>query len=129
MRLRAGRPDLAVYAHLFGVPGASATSTVTVTFLGVSTLLISDGSSAVHTHFDHALDSGVVAELTGAALVGGRSAANVGRGAGLAENRILVANHGDALDLGTFTVEFLESEHCPPDRFPGTIDAPLRPPA
>jgi len=33
------------------------------------------------------------------------------------------------LTLDDFTVTFLESEHCPPDRFPGTIDDPLVPPA
>ena len=38
----------------------------------------------VHTHFDHALDSALVADRTGAQLVGGESAANVGRGHGLA---------------------------------------------
>ena len=37
----------------------------------------------VHTHYDHALDSAVVAERTGATLIGGESAANVGRGRGL----------------------------------------------
>ena len=37
----------------------------------------------VHTHFDHALDSALVADRTGAQLVGGESAANVGRGHGL----------------------------------------------
>ena len=42
----------------------------------------------VHTHFDHAMDSAVVAERTGALLVGGESTANVGRGHGLPEDRI-----------------------------------------
>src|SRR4051812_8027439 len=35
----------------------------------------------VHTHFDHALDSAVVARRTGAELAGGLSATMVGRGA------------------------------------------------
>ena len=35
---------------------------------------------------------------------------------------------GEPLVLGAFTVTFLESEHCPPDRFPGRIEAPLVPP-
>src|SRR5581483_10179055 len=132
MRLRAGRPDLGRYAHRFSVPVAESSAPLTVTWLGVSTLLIDDGTSTlltdgffsrpslarvglgkvapsagrvdgclarlkltrleavvpVHTHFDHALDSALVADRTGARLVGGESAANVGRGYGLAEDRI-----------------------------------------
>ncbi len=37
----------------------------------------------VHTHYDHALDSAAVADRTGAVLLGGASAAQIGRGAGL----------------------------------------------
>ena len=36
----------------------------------------------VHTHFDHAMDSAVVAERPGARVVGGTSAVQVGRGRG-----------------------------------------------
>jgi L-ascorbate metabolism protein UlaG (beta-lactamase superfamily) len=170
MRLKPGRPDLDNYAHLFDVP--VSTGSLGITFLGVSTLLIDDGESAVltdgffsrpsllrvglgsvapdtgrisaalgragvtrldavvpvHTHFDHALDSAVVADRTGALLVGGGSAANVGRGHGLAEDRLRVVRSCESLSVGTFTLTFIESHHCPPDRFPGTIDEPLVPP-
>lgn len=83
----------------------------------------------VHTHFDHALDSAVVAERTGARLVGGESAANLGRGHGLPGEQVVVARRGEPLVLGSFEVTLFESDHCPPDRCPGTIDEPLRPPA
>ncbi|MEU9506813.1 MBL fold metallo-hydrolase [Micromonospora sp. NPDC048170] len=83
----------------------------------------------VHTHFDHVMDSATVALRTGALLAGGRSAANVGRGAGLAEDRIHVVTPHEPMPLGAFTLTFVESEHCPPDRFPGTITEPLTPPA
>src|ERR1700759_263953 len=82
----------------------------------------------VHTHFDHALDSALVADRTGAKLVGGESAANVGRGHGLPENRLVVAVSGEPIRLGAFEVTLIESHHCPPDRFPGVIDTPLVPP-
>jgi L-ascorbate metabolism protein UlaG (beta-lactamase superfamily) len=82
----------------------------------------------VHTHIDHALDSALVADRTGARLVGGESAANVGRGYGLREDRLVVATSGEPIRLGAFDVTLVESHHCPPDRFPGTIDAPLTPP-
>ena len=83
----------------------------------------------VHTHFDHALDSAVVAQRTGALLLGGESAANLGRGAGLADDRLRVAASGDSVSVGEFTVTLIESEHCPPDRFPGQISTPFAPPA
>lgn len=47
MRFRPGRPDLAAYADRFDVPPADGGPSVT--FLGVSTLLFSDGDSAVLT--------------------------------------------------------------------------------
>src|ERR1700720_3322222 len=105
MRLKLGRPVLEDFAKRFDVPPADAGTPLTVTWLGVATLLISDGESAlmtdgffsrpslaavavkrvepsleriigclerarvrtldavipVHTHYDHVLDSAVVA--------------------------------------------------------------------
>lgn len=82
----------------------------------------------VHTHFDHALDSAVVAARTGACVVGGESAANIARGQGLPTDRIVVAEPGVELTFGSFAVKLIESHHCPPDRFPGVISAPVVPP-
>lgn len=172
MRLKPGRPDLAPYARFFDVPSATPQSPVTVAWAGVSTLLVSDGTSAVltdgffsrpdllsvglrkltpslpridgslarlgidkleavlpvHTHFDHAMDSAVVADRTGAKLVGGSSTAQVGAGGGLAADRIVTVTPGEAEILGAFEVTLFESEHCPPDRFPGVITTPVVPP-
>lgn len=172
MRLKFGRPDISRYADRFDVPAAQDDSSLKATWMGVSTLLLDDGSSAlmtdgyfsrpalaqvaagkvspsqarvdgclarakvsrlaavipVHTHIDHALDSGLVADRTGALLVGGESAANVGRGYGLPEDRLVVAVSGKPISLGAFEVTLVESHHCPPDRFPGVIDVPVVPP-
>src|SRR6202451_1076527 len=86
------------------------------------------GGVTVHTHFDHALDSALVADRTGARLVGGESAANIGRGYGLAEGRIVVADSGAPIRLGSFDLPLIESRHSPPDRFPGNIPEPVVPP-
>jgi L-ascorbate metabolism protein UlaG (beta-lactamase superfamily) len=83
----------------------------------------------VHTHYDHVLDSAVVAERTGAVLLGGTSAANVGRGHGLPSERVVVAEPGVTTRWGHYDVTMIPSEHCPPDRYPGRIDAPVVPPA
>lgn len=172
MRLKAGRPDLGDYAAYFDTPAATADSPVTVTWAGVTTLLVDDGDCAlmtdgffsrpsllavglrrlspsqpridgclarlgvdrltavlpVHTHFDHAMDSAVVAERTGALLVGGNSAAQVGRGGGLPEDRLTVVDPGQPITVGNYDVTLVDSGHCPPDRFPGTITAPVVPP-
>ena len=175
MRLKPGRPDLRAHADRFDVPAAHGH--LGVTFAGVSTLLIDDGTTGiltdgyfsrpgllrvglgriapdrarigaclqrllaasptvvgldavvpVHSHFDHALDSGEVARSTGATLVGGPSTANVGRGAGLPEEQMLVLAPGAHWGRGAWSVRMIASEHCPPDRFPGEITAPVVPP-
>jgi L-ascorbate metabolism protein UlaG (beta-lactamase superfamily) len=81
-----------------------------------------------HTHFDHAMDSAVVAHRTGAVLVGGESVANVGRGAGLVEDLIQVVTAGEPVSFGGFTLTLIGSRHCPPDRYPGLITEPVVPP-
>lgn len=172
MRLRLGRPDLGDYAKHFDAPAAAPSSPLSVTWAGVTTLLVDDGTSAVltdgffsrpglitvgagrltpslpridgslarlgierldavlpvHSHFDHVMDSAVVAGRTGAVVVGGRSTANVGRGGGLAEDRVVIATPGQPVPLGAFDVTLVEGHHCPPDRFPGSISAPVVPP-
>lgn len=165
MRLRPGRPDLADYARFFDLPAAGP-APLTITWAGVTTLLIDDGTSAimtdgffsrpsllrvglgriapsapridgclarlgvrtlaavlpVHTHFDHAMDSAVVADRTGAQLVGGASVTHLGH------DRTVVATPGNPECLGAFDVTLIAGEHCPPDRFPGSITAPVHPP-
>lgn len=174
MRLKLGRPDLTNYAARFDTPAAE--DGFSVTFLGVASLLVDDGTTAVmtdgffsrpaiprvllrpiapdhtridaalrrlgfdragrrlavvtpvHSHFDHAMDAAVVAERTGAVLAGGESTANVGRGAGLDPARITVVTPGEPRSYGAFTLTHIESDHCPPDRFPGPILEPVVPP-
>src|SRR4029077_5054823 len=172
MRLKRGRPDLSKYTSSFDSPAAAADAPLTVTWAGVTTLLIDDGTSAlmtdgffsrpgllevglrrlspsapridgcltrlgvdrleavlpVHTHFDHAMDSAVVADRTGARVVGGTSAAEVGRGHSLPDDRIVVATPGEPINLGAYDVTLIEAEHCPPDRVPGVIREPVVPP-
>ena len=85
----------------------------------------------VHSHYDHAMDAPYVAKWTGAQLVGSMSTANVGRGAGLPDDRITEATAGQPMTFGRFSVTLLESRHVPTGRFlmPGEISAPLTPPA
>jgi L-ascorbate metabolism protein UlaG (beta-lactamase superfamily) len=172
MRLKFGRPSMSDFTNRFDTPPAERDAPLRVTWLGVATLLIDDGTSAlmtdgffsrpglgtvvlrrvepsleriigclerarvntleavlpVHTHYDHALDSAVVTGRTGAKLVGGESAANIGRGYELPEDRLVVAKSGEPMTFGAYEVTLIESEHSPPDRYPGEITEPLVPP-
>ena len=171
MGRRWGRPDISRYADRFDVPAADGG--LSVTFLGVASLLVSDGTSAVltdgffsrpslrrvllgriapdpgriqemlgragvtavdavvpvHTHYDHALDSATVAAATGARLLGGASAAQIGVGGGLPQDRITLVTPSRPVACGRFTLTLVESAHCPPDRYPGVIEHPVVPPA
>jgi L-ascorbate metabolism protein UlaG (beta-lactamase superfamily) len=173
MRLKPGRPDLGAYRDRFTVPAAAGDAPLSITWLGVATLLIDDGTSRVltdgffsrpslpavalrklapstarvdgcltragitelaavipvHTHYDHALDTALVAERTGARVIGGESAAFIARGYGLADDRIVVATSGVPMSVGAFDVTLIESHHCPPDRFPSVITEPVVTPA
>jgi L-ascorbate metabolism protein UlaG (beta-lactamase superfamily) len=84
-----------------------------------------------HSHFDHGMDAGVVAKLTGATLLGSESTANIGRGNGLAEAQIRVIQPGVAMQIGTFKVTFIESRHAGATGGAptGDITQPLIPPA
>jgi L-ascorbate metabolism protein UlaG (beta-lactamase superfamily) len=94
--------------------------------LGVERL---DAVLCAHSHMDHALDAPLVAELTGAQLIGSASTANVGRGWGLPEERLDVVGDGDVRRFGDVGCTFVRVPHTPADPVPGTIDAPLVPPA
>jgi L-ascorbate metabolism protein UlaG (beta-lactamase superfamily) len=170
-------PELAPYeAHLMTtrVPDSVTRARgLTVTFLGVATLLFDDGETAiltdgfftrpglvslltrirpdsaiirkeldragitrlaavipVHSHYDHAMDAPFVAKWTGAELLGSTSTANIGRGAGLPDDRIRVPALGETISYGRFTVTLLRSAHVPsPAPMAGEITAPLTPPA
>lgn len=82
-----------------------------------------------HAHYDHALDCAEVCRQTGAALIGSSSTLNIGRGAGLPEERLCLAKAGSSFVWGAFRVTFLPWRHSFPRFYPGEISAPLIPPA
>ena len=83
----------------------------------------------VHSHYDHVMDAPLVAELTGAELVGSESTANVARGWPLPEERIRIVEAGSVLRFGRFAVTLLPTLHFPHGMALGEIGAPLTPPA
>lgn len=86
----------------------------------------------VHSHYDHALDTGVIALQTGADVLGSMSTANIARGAGVPEQQITEVVPDREYQYGRFTVKFYASRHAPlvddGPPHPGSIDTPLTPP-
>ena len=88
----------------------------------------------VHSHFDHAMDAGAIANRTNALVLGSSSTAQIARGAGVPEDQILVAEPRTEYEFGRFTVQLIRSTHAPVGwngsiPLPGDIDAPLVMPA
>ena len=84
----------------------------------------------VHSHFDHAMDVGAIANRSSASILGSESTANIARGAGVPEDQIVVAEPGEAYAFGQFTVTVLRTLHAPVGLrgevpIPGSIDEPL----
>ena len=83
----------------------------------------------VHSHYDHALDSPIVAARTGALLIGSESSANIARGYNFPEDRIRIVNDGQTMTFGRFKITFIISEHLPTKFAHGKISEPLKPPS
>lgn len=161
------------------VAGEASVTDVTVTWLGVSTLLFDDGDTQllidgfisrptltdillgrdvsndvptinavmhdygmrrlaaiipVHSHFDHAMDIGAIANRSSASILGSESSANIARGSGVPEDQILVVEHGQLYEFGQFSVALFEVPHAPiawrgTTPMPGSVDEPLQLPA
>lgn len=131
---------------------------VTVTWLGVTTLLFDDGETQIlidgffsrpsladillgrpvendaagidhalnefrvrrlaaiiplHSHFDHAMDVGAIANRSSASILGSESTAQVARGAGVPEDQITIIAGKQTFQFGNFTVTLLPSIHAP----------------
>ena len=143
------------------------------TFLGVTTILLADGETAImtdgffsrpglekalegavapdteridhalrtagvtrlaailtaHSHHDHAMDSAVVAEKTGARIIGSESTRNIARGAAFPDDMVSVIEGGESFTFGRFRVQAIRSPHSRHALFKGEVTAPLHTPA
>lgn len=87
-----------------------------------------------HSHFDHAMDVGHVANRTTAVILGSESTANIARGARVPVDQYQILADGETRQFGNFTVKLIASTHAPigfagEAFFPGVIDQPLLQPA
>ncbi len=88
----------------------------------------------VHSHFDHAMDVGHLANRTSAVILGSESTANIARGADVPVNQYQILADGETRQFGEFAIKLIASVHAPigqndQEYFPGVIDMPLRQPA
>lgn len=65
----------------------------------------------LHTHYDHAMDAPIVAQRTGALLIGSASALHIGRGLGLPAAQMQAVVPQQTIALGKFSVQFIASRH------------------
>jgi L-ascorbate metabolism protein UlaG (beta-lactamase superfamily) len=178
-RLWQDRPAVADFGWPTATPARDTNAAVTVTWLGISTLLFDDGDTQIlidgtftrirvtdiaplqtissdvatinhalskyridrlaaivpaHSHFDHAMDIGYIANRTSAVILGSQSTANIAKGAGVPVDQYQTLADGEIRQFGNFTITLLASRHAPIGTdgeawFPGSIDSPLRQPA
>jgi L-ascorbate metabolism protein UlaG (beta-lactamase superfamily) len=173
-------PGLSDVQSLFWQKAAPAGTPVKVSFLGVSTVLLDDGETALltdgffsrpdkmavflrkvepdtqaiadglqrahialagategskltaviplHSHYDHVMDAPEVAKRTGAVLLGSSSTLMVGKGWGLADTQMQLAEMRKPYRFGRFTVTLYPALHAPTGFTGGVIDRPLIPP-
>jgi L-ascorbate metabolism protein UlaG (beta-lactamase superfamily) len=173
------RPDVAELAWPVAESSSKSAEQVTVTWLGITTLLFDDGETQIltdgtfsrpglfdilsqrriysdvdainhalaefridrlaaiiplHSHFDHAMDIGHVANRTSAVVLGSESTANIARGGDVPVNQYQILASGETRQFGKFTITLIESRHAPigvgnEPPFPGSINEPLEQPA
>jgi len=88
----------------------------------------------VHSHFDHAMDVGYIANRTSAVVLGSESTANIARGADVPVDQYQILADGESRQFGDFTIKLIVSRHAPirsgkKEFFSGIIAEPLRQPA
>lgn len=87
-----------------------------------------------HSHFDHVMDVGHLANRTSAVVLGSESTANVVRGADVPVAQYQILGDGEIRQFGDFTIKLIASRHVPiasvtDEAFAGIIEFPLRQPA
>ena len=88
----------------------------------------------LHSHFDHAMDVGHVANRSSAVILGSESTAEIARGANVPVDQYQVLADRETRQFGNFKIKLITTIHAPnglngEEIFPGTIDAPVLQPS
>ena len=65
-----------------------------------------------HTHLDHAMDIGAIANRSQASIVGSPSAVLIGRGAGVPDEQLVAVGRRTEFTFGQFTVTLIPGQHA-----------------
>lgn len=88
-----------------------------------------DAILVAHSHHDHAMDSGLVAQKTNAIVYGSESTLNIARGQKTPETQLRLIKTGQPWEAGGFKITAFETPHSPEPINVGDIDRPLDAPA
>jgi L-ascorbate metabolism protein UlaG (beta-lactamase superfamily) len=66
-----------------------------------------------HSHYDHAMDIGAIANRSFASILGSSTTAQIARGAGVPEDQIVIVSNNMQYTFGNFTVTLIDSAHAP----------------
>lgn len=88
-----------------------------------------DAILVAHSHHDHAMDSGLVAQKTKAIVYGSASTLNIARGQKTPETQLRLIKTGQPWEAGGFKITAFETPHSPDPINVGDIDWPLDAPA
>lgn len=67
----------------------------------------------LHSHFDHALDIGAIANRSSASVLGSESTAKIALGAGVPVDQVVIVQGSEEYRFGEFTVTLRPSKHAP----------------
>lgn len=81
-----------------------------------------------HTHHDHVMDAPYIAGQCGAKIYGSESARNVALGGGIAEDQIIVFEHGSSYMVGEYKISILKSLHSKPTILNNDLGEPITEP-
>lgn len=73
------------------------------------------GIFVTHSHVDHVFDVAYTTRKTGATLYGSISTLNVGKGGGVADEKLELFQPDQAIQLGDFSVQIIRSKHSHPN--------------
>ena len=84
----------------------------------------------IHSHFDHAMDVGHVANRSSAVILGSESTAEIAKGANVPVDQYQVLGDGETRQFGNFKIKLITTVHAPiglndEEIFPGTIETPV----
>ena len=86
----------------------------------------------VHSHYDHAMDTGLVANISGAQILGSNTTANLAKSVGVTPDKITVVKLHTPYPFGKFTITFYPSVHAPlasNEKISGTVESIIELPA